>query len=88
MVRRGCCRDRDIGVERRHQRDVDRDDNRRSRRHGGEVLPEPVHLGGIDAALIGAVGGDPDGVQYEEVMALVIERVVGPAEAVAEELLP
>ena len=41
----------------------------------------------VDAALIGAVGSDADRVEHDEVVALVIEGVVGLAEALLEELL-
>ncbi len=53
----------------------------------GEVLGQPPELVVVDAGLVGAVGGDADGVEDDEVVALVVEGVVGGAEAVGEHLL-
>ncbi len=64
---------------------MNRDDDRGSGGDCGEVCGEPLELSGVDASFVGAVGGNADGVQHDEVMAFVIEGVVELAEALLEE---
>src|SRR5260370_3692514 len=76
-----------IGGGGRDERDVDGDDDGGSGGKRGEIGDEPLELRGVDAALVGSVGGDADGVEDDEVVALVVEGVEELAEAVFEELL-
>jgi len=71
----------------RDQGNVNRDDDRCPGRQRGEIGGEPLELSRIDPAFVGAVRRDADRVQHDEVVALVIEGVVQPAEALLEELL-
>ena len=66
---------------------MDGDDDGGSGGKRGEIGGEPLELRGVDAALVGSVGGDADGVEDDEVVALVVEGVEELAEAVFEELL-
>jgi len=85
VVRRWDGRLGDVGEEGRDEWDVDGDDDGGSCGEGREVGGEPLELCGVDAAFVGAVGGDADGVEDDEVVALVVEGVVELAEALLEE---
>ncbi len=63
------------------------DDDGRTCGDFGEVGLQPGELGVVDASLPGAVGRGLDGVEDDEVIALVVKRVVGGADALLEELL-
>jgi len=47
-----------------------------------EIGGEPPELRGVDTAFVGAVVGDADGVEDDEVVTLVVEGVIGLAEVV------
>ncbi|HWW23163.1 MAG TPA: hypothetical protein VNY78_04630 [Edaphobacter sp.] len=58
------------------------DDNGRAGRQSGEIGGEPPELRGVDTAFVGAVICDADGVEDDEVVALVVEGVIGLAEVI------
>ena len=55
---------------------------------GGEVRAKPGELGGVDDGVEGALGGDLDGVEQDEVVAGLVKGAVRPGgEALFEGLL-
>ena len=64
------------------------DDDRRSlRRQTGELRCKPLELRLVHAALVGAVRADIDRIEHNEAAALVVEAVVGFAEALLVQAL-
>ena len=69
------------------RREVDADNDGRGGGNRLQVGGEPGELVGADPAFVSAVGGDADGVEHDEVNALVVKRVEKLAEVVFEVLL-
>ncbi len=69
------------------ERDVGDDDNGDAGGESGYICGEPGELRVVDFGFPGAVAGGLDGVENDEMVALVIKGVVGGAEAVDEHLL-
>ena len=54
---------------------MDGDDDGRRFGECGEVCGEPLELVCVDAALVGMIVGDADGIEHDEVVPLVVEKV-------------
>src|SRR5271170_8128609 len=68
---------RSVGEISGDERDVGDDDYWRGRRDGGEIVREPLQLRVVNAAFPEAIGRGENGIEDEEVVAAVIEGIVG-----------
>src|ERR1700733_8466088 len=73
MMRRRHRRFWHVGEIARPKRNMNRNDDRRSHGHRLQIGGEPLKLRVVDATLVGAIGGDADGVEQNEVVTLMIE---------------